>query len=1176
MTGSTPHRRVALGARWLPWLLGAALLAAVVWLSRSFTEERAFVRLLEQIEPWWLLLAVALQAGTYVAQGEIWRRVGAAAAQPLPLWTAFELGLVKLFADQALPSAGVSSAVLVARALEHRGWPAGTATAAVLVNVATYHVAYAGLVGGALTVLWGRGVLPGIVVAAAVAFMVFSLSIGAAILVFTGRPGAGRRPTWRRPLFRRAADVLAGADASLVQDTRVLAGGIALQAAIVAFDAATVWTLVVAFGASAVPGDVLAAFMIASLVRTLGIVPGGLGTFEGSAVVMLRAVGIEVAVGLSATLAYRGLSFWMPMLPGYLCSQRALGGRSSPPPAELPRFWAMAPDELARHLESGPNGLSTDEADRRRRVVGPNVQRGRDAASRWSVLLRQVRSPLLLLLVFAAAASVATGEWLDAAIVLTIVAVSVGIGFSREFRAQAAAAALRARLRASVTVVRDGTAAVGPADTLVPGDVVLLEAGSLVPADAVVLAAADFFVSEAALTGESFPVQKMPGQVGADAPVRERTNCVFQGTNVRSGTARCLVCATGPATEYGAVARHLQLRPPETEFARGIRRFGYLLSSAMLLMVLLVFAAHMFRGRPPAETLLFAVALAVGLSPELLPAILSVNLSRGARLMATRGVLVRQLDAIENLGSMDVLCTDKTGTLTEGRVTMEGAFDVAGRPSPAVRDLAAWNAALETGITSPLDEAIVAAHAPDLTAVRKLGEVPFDFVRKRVTVVVATASGARMVTKGAFPQVLDICSHAADGGRLDAAWRAELERRFEAWTARGIRVLAVASRAIDERPAYVRDDEREMTFAGFLTFSDLPKAGVRDALAGLQALGVGVKLVTGDSRLVAQHLAAAVGLRSAHVLTGRQLDDLHGEGLWRAAERTDLFVEVDPNQKERIILALKRGGHVVGFLGDGVNDAPAMHTADTSLSVAEAVDVAREAADFVLLERGLDVIRRGIEEGRKTFANTSKYILTTTSANLGNMASMAAVSLVVPFLPLTAGQILINNFLSDVPAIGLADDRVDPELVARPRRWDIAFIGRYMVEFGVLSSIFDGATFAVLLWGFAAPPEVFRTGWFVESLLTELVVALVVRTRRPFFRSRPGPLLLGSTLAMIVLALAMPYLPGVATLGFVPLPAPLVAAIVAITVAYVLATEALKVWFYRGTAAAASTPRRRR
>jgi Mg2+-importing ATPase len=830
----------------------------------------------------------------------------------------------------------------------------------------------------------------------------------------------------------------------------------------------------------------------------------------------------------------------------------------------LTRYWALDAADNARRLETRPEGLSREEAARRLTEYGLNELRERRQLSRLDVLVRQLRSPLLLLLVFAAGASVLTAEWLDAAIVLTIVIATVAIGYSREYSAQAAAAALGVRLRARSTVLRDGRAEQIPTEEIVPGDVVLLAAGSLVPADAVVLDAADFFVSEAVLTGESFPVQKQPGVLDEAAELVRRTNCVFLGTNVRSGTARSLVVATGPATEFGGIARRLTLRAPETEFDRGIRRFGYLLTSAMLVMVFLVFVAHMLRGRPPVETLLFSIALAVGLSPELLPAILSVNLARGAQMMAQRGVLVRRLNAIENLGSMNMLCTDKTGTLTEGVVQLEGAYDASGRRSEAVLDLAAWNAALETGIASPLDEAITNARQPDLTQARKLGEIPFDFVRKRVTVVMEMSSAARLVVKGAFHHVLEICTCTADGEPLTPEGRGELEHRYDEWTARGIRVLAVAARSMPAQPAYTRDDEREMSFMGFLTFLDRPKEGVTAAISDLAALGVSIKLITGDSRLVAQHVASLVGLRSDRVLTGRQLDELHDEALWSAAENVDLFAEVDPNQKERIILALKKMGHVVGFLGDGVNDAPAMHAADTSLSVEQAVDVAREAADFVLLERGLDVIRRGIEEGRKTFANTLKYVLITTSANLGNMVSMAAASLFLPFLPLTAGQILLNNFISDIPAVGIADDAVDPELVERPRRWDTRFIGRYMVEFGALSSIFDFLTFGALLGIFHATPDVFRTSWFVESLLTELVVALVMRTRRPFFRSRPGRLLLTSTMVLIPIAFAVPYVPFAGMFGFVRLPGVLLAAIAAITVLYVAATEQQKRWFYRG------------
>ena len=763
------------------------------------------------------------------------------------------------------------------------------------------------------------------------------------------------------------------------------------------------------------------------------------------------------------------------------------------------------------------------------------------------VLAAQFRSPLLLLLVFAAAVSALTGEWIDAAIVGIVVLVSAGLGFVREYKAQAAAAALRSRIRTRTSVVRDGVPVTIAVEEVVPGDIALLSAGSLVPADAALIDARDFFVSEAVLTGESFPVEKTKG------------DRVFLGANVRSGTARCVVEATGTATAFGRIAHRLTLRPPETEFDRGIRRFGYLLTIAMLAMVLLVFGGHMLRGRPAVETLLFAVALAVGLSPELLPAILSVNLARGASAMSRRGVLVRHLNAIENLGSMDILCTDKTGTLTRGVVQVEGAFDPTGAASEEVLRLAAVNAALETGLENPLDAAILAAHTPDLTGVEKLDEVPFDFARKRLSIVVREGDRIRLIAKGAVSHILDVCAAPPDVGA-----------RVAEWNRQGIRAIAVAFRDLDPQAAYGRADERDLILAGFVTFLDEPKPGVENAISDLAALGVAVKMITGDARLVAEHVARRVGLPVQHVLTGGDLDVLNDEALWHVAEQTEVFAEVDPNQKERIILALKKTGHVVGFLGDGVNDAPAMHAADTSLSVEQAVDVAREVADFVLLERDLDVIRGGVEEGRRTFANTLKYVLATTSANLGNMVSMAVASLFLPFLPLTAGQILLNNFLSDIPAVGIAGDAVDPELVARPRRWDMRFIARFMIEFGILSSLFDLLTFAILLFVFRTRAESFRTAWFVESLLTELVIALVVRTRRPALRSRPGRVLLYSTLALIVVTLAMPYLPFVRVLGFVPLPAALMVVLAVTTAVYVLAAELTKSWFYRHGDAPAS------
>jgi Mg2+-importing ATPase len=829
----------------------------------------------------------------------------------------------------------------------------------------------------------------------------------------------------------------------------------------------------------------------------------------------------------------------------------------------LPCFWALEEHELLRRLGSARDGLSRDEAARRLRAHGPNVVLDHVPLTRLRVLIGQLRNALLLVLVFAAIASALTGEWIDASIVLVIVVATVWIGYSREYSAQSAAAAMQDRVRARARVVRDGAAVTVVNADIVVGDVVLLSAGSIVPADGVLLDATDFFVSESVLTGESFPVDKYPGRIAPSASMRERSNCVFLGTNVRSGTARYAVTATGGQTQFGAIAHRLVLRPPEAEFDRSLRHFSYLLTSTMLVMVFLVFVVHVFYGRPPIETLLFAVALAVGLSPELLPAIVGVNLARGAQMMARHGVLVRRLNAIENLGSMDVLCTDKTGTITQGVVKLEGAYDANGAPSADVLRLAAWNAALESGLQNPLDDAILTATTPDLTGVVKRAEIPFDFVRKRVSVVVDVEGTPLLVTKGAFHQVLDICTRSTNAVSLDDAAKTLLEAQHQAWAEQGIRVLAVATKQIDPAAEYGREIESGLAFAGCLTFLDRPQEDAADAIRSLNRLGVAVKVITGDNKLVAQHVAGLVGLRADRVLTGSELQRMSDEALWRMSEHTDLFVEVDPNQKERIILALKKMGHVVGFLGDGVNDAPAMHAADTSLSVDQAVDVARQAADFVLLDHDLDVIRRGIEEGRVTFANTLKYVLTTTSANLGNMISMAAASLFLPFLPLLAGQILLNNFLSDVPAVGIANDAVDPELIDRPRRWNMRFIGRFMVEFGALSSVFDILMFGVLLIAFRAGPMLFRTGWFVESLLTELVIALVVRTRRPFFRSRPGPFLLWSTVLLIPLTLAIPYVPFAPVLGFGALPVGVIAAIIGITSLYVGATEMAKRWFYR-------------
>jgi Mg2+-importing ATPase len=833
---------------------------------------------------------------------------------------------------------------------------------------------------------------------------------------------------------------------------------------------------------------------------------------------------------------------------------RALARRMATP------WWCQTEDELLTSLATGRVGLADDEASRRLATHGPNAVADVSRFTALRLLWGQFSSPLVLILLFAAAVSALAREWTDTGVIISIVAASGAVGFWREFRAHGEVERLKARIALKTRVLRGGRERSVPTSDVVPGDVLLLSAGSLVAADARLLEARDFFVSEAALTGEPFPVEKQPGHHPAAATLQQRTHCIFQGTHVRSGTARAVVAATGQRTEFGHIAERLRLRAPETEFDRGLRQFGLLLMRVMLVMTLAVLALNLVLHKPPVESLLFALALAVGLAPELLPAILSVNLARAAAAMAEGGVLVRRLNAIENFGSMTVLCTDKTGTLTEGTVRLEVALDEARRPSARVLELAFINAALQTGIANPLDEAIVAAAragtAPSLP--RKLDEVPYDFVRRRLTVVVEDGDAARLVTKGAVATVVDACRG------LDEARRAALDAFVDEQGALGFRVLAVASRQVPRAARWTRDDERELELEGFLLFADPPKAGVAETLAALTRLGVAVKVITGDNVHIAKHLAERVGMNPERVLTGGELAQLRDEALWNVAPRTQVFAEVDPTQKERLILALKRAGEVVGYMGDGVNDAPALHSADVSISVDTAVDVAREAADFVLLERDLAVLQRGILAGRRTFANTLKYVLITTSANLGNMLSMAAASVVLPFFPLLAGQILLNNFLSDIPAVGLASDAVDDEWLARPRRWDMRLITRFMVRFGAVSSLFDGLTFATLLLVFHATPETFRTAWFVESLLTELAVALVVRTRRPALQSRPGALLVWTTVVVALVALALPALPGATVFGFVPLPLPLVGALLGITLAYVLATEAVKRRFYAG------------
>jgi Mg2+-importing ATPase len=830
-------------------------------------------------------------------------------------------------------------------------------------------------------------------------------------------------------------------------------------------------------------------------------------------------------------------------------------------------FWSKDVNEIAKSENSSSAGLSEKDAQEILRRVGPNSTQSKKRVTPLGLFINQFKSPIVIILIAATLISAFLQDWADAIIILLIVMGSALLSFFQEYNANNAAEKLKEQVSFKTYVMRDGKTVSMPTEDIVPGDVILLAAGSLIPADGLVIEARDFFVNQAVLTGETFPVEKMPGILPESAGLADRTNVVFMGTNVSSGNAKVLIVETGLTTAFGQIADKLTLRPPETEFERGIRKLGFMLTEVMFVLVLGIFFFNVLLHKPVLDSLLFSIALAVGLTPQLLPAIININLSKGSQDMAKHGVIVRRLESIENFGSMDILCTDKTGTLTEGVVHLDGTLDANGEPSDQVGLYAYLNAKMQTGLSNPLDEAIVKKGAQGADDYTKLDEIPYDFVRKRLTVVVEkNGVPAFMITKGALENILAACAKiqiGSDEKALDSGQQAGIQARYEAWSAQGYRVLGLAVKSVPGQVhLFSKTGETGMTFAGFLLFLDPPKEGVQDTILALEKLGVRLKVITGDNKLVARHTGQAVGLGDAKVLTGAELDDMHDEALWHAVEETTIFAGVDPNQKERIILALKKRGHVVGYMGDGINDAPSLHSADVGISVANAVDVAKEAADLVLLKQDLDVLREGIVQGRKTFANTLKYVFMATSANFGNMFSMAGASLFLPFLPMLPKQILLINFMTDLPEMTIAGDRVDDVFVERPHRMDIKFIRRFMLIFGPLSSVFDYATFGVLLWFMKANQQSFQTGWFIESILSAGVVVFAVRTRLPFTHSRPSRAMLAVTGAVMLVTLLLPYSPLAGILGFVPLSLPYLLIIFGIVVLYFLSAEMVKRWFF--------------
>jgi P-type Mg2+ transporter len=822
-------------------------------------------------------------------------------------------------------------------------------------------------------------------------------------------------------------------------------------------------------------------------------------------------------------------------------------------------YWATSLDEVWAQTRSSPDGLSGVEAERRLERDGPNALAVAHRSRAIRLLLAQFTSPIILILAGATVLSMALGDVVDGGIILAIIAASGLLGFWQERSAGIAVDALLDRVQLEATVRRDGHEVSTPVEDIVVGDVVLLSAGRLVPADCRIVEALNLLVDEAALTGESYPAEKAPGVLADEASLAERSNCLFMGTSAVSGRGSAVVIATGRSTEFGEVSTALGEPAATTGFEAGINAFGGLLVRVMLILVTAVFVVNVILARPLLDSFLFSLALAVGLTPQLLPAIVSVSLATGARRMANEDVIVKRLSAIEDFGAMTSLCTDKTGTISTGVVRLDGALDLDGNASDEVLRLARLNAGLQQGFANPLDQAVLTGTDP-IDQQLRVDEVPYDFIRKRLSVLVDDPAGRLLVTKGALTNVLAVCTMASIGGRdVDIAIAADdLQSRFEALSSDGYRVLGLATKEAADLDHCSAADEAGLTLRGILVFHDPPKTGAAEAIGGLAEMGVSIRLVTGDNRLAARKIADEVGLDTASLLTGPEITQLDDDELAALAPTTGVFAEVEPIQKERIVRALRDAGQVVGFVGDGINDAPALHAADVGISVDSAVDVAKQAAAIVLLDKDLGVVLDGVTLGRQTFTNTLKYVRVTTSANFGNVLSVAIADVFLPFLPLLPRQILLLNFLSDIPGVTIAEDVVDPEQIARPRAWSLRSIRTFMVVYGLISTVFDLLTFATLRLGFGAGAELFRSGWFVESTLTELAVMLVLRTNRRFYRSRPGSALLWSSVAVAVATLFIPYSPLAVPLGLTSIPWHVLSALGLLIVLYVVANELAK------------------
>lgn len=837
-------------------------------------------------------------------------------------------------------------------------------------------------------------------------------------------------------------------------------------------------------------------------------------------------------------------------------------------------------DELAvlNELDTQTQGLVESEVEKRRETFGYNSINKEQHMTFFKRLWDNVRNPLVILLAVLGLVSCLTGDVRVTTVIAVMLLLGIVLRFVQESRADHAAEKLQAMVSTTATVIRDSIHAEIPLQEIVPGDMITLSAGNMVPADVRILAAKDLFINQAALTGESYPVEKT-AQLARESDKNpfEITNLCFLGSNIESGTGQAVVLTTGANTYFGALAAHLTTNQrQETGFDKGVNGFTWLMIGFMVVMVPLVFLINGLSKHDWLQAFLFALAVAVGLTPEMLPMIVTVNLSNGAIAMSKKKVIVKRLNAIQNLGAMDVLCTDKTGTITQGKIILEKHMDVSGHENDEILDLAYLNSFYQTGLKNMMDIAIL-DHTAQVGRVNvlenfhKIDEVPFDFRRKRMSVVVQDVAGrCLLITKGAVEEIFEICSHVEINGEVlprIPEYDSRRKSMVDALNSESFRVIALAYKwlpELDQEAAYSVKDEDQMILKGFLAFLDPPKETAAEALNRLKHYNVSIKILTGDNELVTQTVCEQVGLPEAKILLGSEIDKMDDNALALMAEKTTVFAKLSPEHKERIINVLKKGNHVIGFMGDGINDAPALRAADVGISVNTAVDIAKESSDIILLENSLLVLEEGVIEGRRVFGNIIKYIKMAASSNFGNMFSVLGASLFLPFVPLLPIQVLTNNLLYDFSQTTIPTDEVDVEWLVKPRKWAIDKIRRYIFFIGPISSIFDYVTFFIMLVVFKgfASPALFRTGWFVESLFSQTLIIHIIRTNKlPFIQSRPSKALLATSIAIVAIGAALPYSPLANFLGFVALPAAYWPFLALALLLYVLLTQKVKTWF---------------